>query len=220
MVEVIYFPLCPFSRQARILLYEQKVDFDLIKEDYWKASPEFLRISPGSDLPVLIKPEYNVVGIFPFLEYVIDTYNTPLINKEIKILSEIRRLNAWFNNKFYFEVTKVMVDQKLIRFFQRSGAPSSELIRTAKMKLNLHLSYISRLLEEREYLAYMHLSISDIVAASHISVLDFFDEIMWDSFPLIKEWYSVIKSRPSFRSILMDRIPGFIPPKHYQNLDF
>jgi glutathione S-transferase len=29
-----------------------------------------------------------------------------------------------------------------------------------------------------------------------------------------------VKSRPSFRSLLQDHIPGAPPPKHYANLDF
>jgi len=35
-----------------------------------------------------------------------------------------------------------------------------------------------------------------------------------------KEWYARIKSRPSFRPILADHVPGVPPPAHYADLDF
>ena len=38
--------------------------------------------------------------------------------------------------------------------------------------------------------------------------------------PGLHDWYSKIKSRPAFRSILADLVPGFTPPQHYADLDF
>jgi glutathione S-transferase len=34
------------------------------------------------------------------------------------------------------------------------------------------------------------------------------------------EWYMRIKSRPSFRLLLLDRVPGQPPALHYAELDF
>jgi glutathione S-transferase len=42
----------------------------------------------------------------------------------------------------------------------------------------------------------------------------------WNRSAVVKDWYAKIKSRPAFRSILADQIPGFIQPPHYANLDF
>ena len=36
----------------------------------------------------------------------------------------------------------------------------------------------------------------------------------------LHEWYAKIKSRPAFRSLLADLVPGFPPPQHYADLDF
>ena len=35
-----------------------------------------------------------------------------------------------------------------------------------------------------------------------------------------KAWYVRIKSRPAFRSLLTDSLPGLQPPAHYADLDF
>ena len=42
----------------------------------------------------------------------------------------------------------------------------------------------------------------------------------WEKFPEIKHWYSRIKSRPSFRSILTDKIIGFPPRGNFALLVF
>jgi glutathione S-transferase len=35
-----------------------------------------------------------------------------------------------------------------------------------------------------------------------------------------KDWYARMKSRPCFRGVLADRVPGLTPPAHYADLDF
>ena len=45
-------------------------------------------------------------------------------------------------------------------------------------------------------------------------------EAEWEKHEPAKNWYARIKSRPSFRPILQDYIPGIPPAKHYKNLDF
>ena len=82
------------------------------------------------------------------------------------------------------------------------------------------MKYISFLLSERKWLAGNKISLADITAASHISILDYLGHINWNSYPTVKEWYILIKSRPSFTNILQDFIIGFKPAENYNNLDF
>ena len=64
------------------------------------------------------------------------------------------------------------------------------------------------------------LSQADLIAAGHLSVLDYFGEIAWASWPSLKLWYSTLKSRPCFRPLLTDRFPGVQPATWYADLDF
>ena len=68
---------------------------------------------------------------------------------------------------------------------------------------------------------------ADFSAAAQISVLEYIGEVPWDRtengallFEETKNWYARVKSRPSFRAILTDRIAGVIPAPHYGDLDF
>jgi glutathione S-transferase len=83
-----------------------------------------------------------------------------------------------------------------------------------------HLDYIGALAEERSYLAGDNLSIADLAAAAHISAIDYLGDVPWTEHPVAQSWYERIKSRPSFRALLTDTIPGVAPSAHYAQLDF
>ena len=83
-----------------------------------------------------------------------------------------------------------------------------------------HMTFLDALSGQRAYLAGRSLTIADLSVAAHLSAYDYFGDVPWDLTPDLKDWYSRIKSRPSFRTLLADRIDGTRPPKHYADLDF
>ena len=86
--------------------------------------------------------------------------------------------------------------------------------------MHSHLDYIGWLTERRNWLAGDHLSIADLAAAGHLSGLDYLGDVPWDDHPAAKEWYMRIKSRPSFRPLLTERMPSVTAARHYAELDF
>lgn len=222
MQTLYHHPICPLSRQIRIYLRELEHDFSMIKEDYWLRRKEFLQINPQGNVPVLQVNKENIAcGVYPIVEYFVDSLeNFFFMPKNAMHRAEIRKAMHWFNENFYRQVTKILIDEKIIRLMMRNGSPRSEFLRAAKKNLNSHLSYLTKMLQDRTYLVCDKISCADIAASSHISVVDFFGEINWTRWPEIKNWYSLIKSRPGFKPILLDEIPGFTPPTHYGNVDF
>ena len=83
-----------------------------------------------------------------------------------------------------------------------------------------HLRYISHMVASRNWLAGTRISHADMAAAATLSVLDYLGEISWNDEPALKEWYARIKSRPSFRPLLSDKIVSLAPVSHYIDLDF
>ncbi len=217
-----HFPLSPFSRKIRIILKEKKLDFEPIIENYWERRREFLAMNPASQVPVLVEEgEILLADSGAILEYLEEKYtDIKLIGEDINDRAEVRRIANWFNNKFYYEVTKYIVDEKAMKFFKKLGSPNSRVLQASRKNMHYHLEYIAYLMRTRRWLAGEYFSIADITAASHLSVLDFLNEVPWEKYPEVKEWYSIVKSRPSFRDILNDKIVGFEPPKHYRDLDF
>jgi glutathione S-transferase len=205
------------------LLKEFEFEFGMIKEEYWLRRNEFIQMSPASNLPVIKIPdsELILVGIYPIVEYMNDTHeNFYFMPASPEEKSGVRKYLSWFNDKFYREVTKILIDEKMIRLLMRKGAPRTNFLKAAKDNLNHHMKFLSSCLENNTYLVSEKLSCADIAAAAHISVVDYFGEITWDMWPKVKHWYSIIKSRPAFRPLLLDHMPGFTPPKAYADLDF
>ncbi len=222
-MRVLYhFPLCPFSRQLRIILKEKDLSFELKMEHYWERRREFARLNPAMEVPVLVETEgVTLAEPGAICEYLEEVYHErPFIYGTPAERAEIRRLAGWFGHKFYQEVTRYVTYERIIRYYTRTGGVNSEALRVAKMNLYTHLDYIGFLVKQHKWLMGENLSLADIVAASQLSVLDYFGDVPWEHNPLVKEWYAVIKSRPSFRPLLADRISGYTPASHYTNLDF
>jgi glutathione S-transferase len=62
--------------------------------------------------------------------------------------------------------------------------------------------------------------LADITAAAHLSCLDYLGDVPWEGHEGARDWYARVKSRPSFRPLLADRVPGISPVAHYDDLDF
>jgi glutathione S-transferase len=215
--------LSPSSRKIRLVLQEKNLDFTMQVEKTWERRPEFLALNPAGEVPVLIEPDGAVLAdAGAIAEFLDETYREKLLlGLNPADRAEVRRLVAWFDGKMNREVTEPLVGEKFMKRFLGFGEPDSSVIRAAKANLRYHLDYIAYLTERyRGWLAGDYFSLADITAAAHLSALDYLGDIAWDEYETAKEWYARVKSRPSFRSILADRIPGAPPPKHYADLDF
>jgi glutathione S-transferase len=217
-----HLPLSPASRKIRIMLQEKTLDFTLKVEKTWERRPEFLALNPAGDVPVLIEPDGTVLAESTAIaEYVDEVYRERLligINPVDR--AEVRRLVAWFDVKMNHEVTENLVGEKLMKRLLSVGQPNSAAIRAGKANIGYHLDYIGYLIERRRWLGGDHFSLADIAAAAHLSAIDYLGDVPWEQHEPAKEWYARVKSRPSFRPILADHIPGVAPPAHYADLDF
>ncbi len=214
--------LSPYSRKVRIALKEKGLDFDLEVEKVWERREEFLLLNPAGQVPLLIEHDGHVLAdSTPICEYIDEVYpNRPLIGFDPGGRAETRRLVNWFDLKFGREVSDQLVHEKLMKRFMGMGEPDSYAIRTAHHNMHYHLDYIGYLTERRTWLSGDDFGLADITAAAHISCLDYFGDVPWEDYPATKDWYARVKSRPSFRPLLGDHIPGLPPPRHYADLDF
>lgn len=218
-----HYPLCPFSRKVRLCLGEKKLDHELRLEKVWEKREDFILLNPSGKVPVLQEPDGLIVAESSVIvEYLEDVYpQTPcLLGYDRPARNEIRRLECWFDDKFYHEVTKLLVYQKALKRFFEPGGPDSPSLRLGFLNLHTHLSYLEYLIEQRNWLAGDQISVADLAAAAHISCMDYLGDVPWHKYPEAKIWYARLKSRPSFRSLLTDVIQGIKPSPHYTNLDF
>jgi glutathione S-transferase len=214
--------LSPFCRTVRLALAEKNVEFQMRAENIWDRRDEFLALNPAGEVPVLVEKDGTAISTASVIcEYLDEAYSDPpLIGTNPVARAETRRLIQWFDIKFNNEVTQNLLGEKMMKRFLGLGEPDSSAIRAGYRNIQYHLDYIAYLVDRRNWLAGDELSYADITAAAHLSSLDYIGDVEWDKHEVVKTWYSRIKSRPSFRTLLSDRIPGAPPPNSYADLDF
>jgi len=230
MALLYHHPLCPHSRFVRLLLAEYGVGAELIEEQTFERREGFLILNPAGETPVFIEDNgFAVAGASIIAEYFDDAYGHVLGDHRLmpddpRQRVEVRRLLDWFHRKFFAEVTDWLVTEKIYKRFMPAaaggGAPDMDRVRAARSNIRYHLRYIGYLTGRRNWLAGDRLSYADLAAAAHLSSVDFLGDVPWDEDETAKLWYARVKSRPAFRALLADRLPGLIPAQEYADLDF
>lgn len=217
-----HLPLSPYCRKVRLALSEKRLPFELRVEKVWERRPDYLELNAAATVPTLLEdsglavPDSGVI-----CEYLEEAYpDNPLLGRTLGERVEVRRLVAWFDGKFAIDVTRNLNDEKYLKRLAGWGQPDATALRVGYANLREHLHYVGWLAETRKFLAGAAISLADLAAAAHLSVLDYQGDVDWSISPPVHEWYARIKSRPSFRALLADRVPGMSPPAHYADLDF
>lgn len=216
------FSLSPWCRKVRLALAEKGLGVDLVETRPWERPRDLVRLNPAGETPVLVEADGRVVVDSTVIcEYLEEAYpEHPLLPRRLDERAEARRLVAWFDGRFRAEVTETLLDEKVMSRMRRDGVPDSAYIRIGAANLRAHLEYVAQLADRRNWLAGESLTLADFAAAGHLSCLDYIGAVEWGAFPAARNWYARIKSRPAFRSLLSDHVPGIPAAAHYADVDF
>jgi glutathione S-transferase len=223
MWQLYQFPLCPFSRKVRLMLGEKGVAHELVRESPWLNRDEFMDMNPAGQTPVLVEDQKGTVLIDSgaICEYFEETIEkSPMIPGTAINRAEVRRLVAWLDDLFYREVVAPMMDERMRKRLVSRDPPDTKVLREAMKVANNYLDYFDYLLDHRRWLAGPVLSLADLAAAAHLSVADYLGGLDWRGHKQTTDWYAVMKSRPSFRPLLAERMEVIAPPPHYDKVDF
>ncbi len=222
MTTLYHLPLSPYCRKVRLVLGEKELPFELKVEQVWERREEFEALNHAGTVPVLVEDDGLVVADSNAIcEYLDEAYpERRLVGQTHQERAEVRRLVAWFDQKFGLQVTASLYGEKQLKRLLGQGPADAAVLRAGYANLKLHMQYLGWLVETRKWLAGPNLSLADFAAAAHLSTLDFMNEVDWAKYEAVKEWYALIKSRPAFRPLLGDKVSGLLPPRHYQDLDF
>ena len=222
MAVLYHYPLSASSRFIRLQCGEYKIDAQLKTQVPWVRDEDFLALNPSGDLPIFQDEQYGVICgsrvICEWLEEIMES--SFLLPKPASARAEVRRLIDWFEYKFMLEVSRPLMRERIIKRFETGKAASSSVMRAALTNAQIHLGYIDWLASACPWLAGDEMSLADLVAAAHLSVLDYFGDIDWSRHHEAKLWYMKLKSRPAFRPLLSDILVGMPPAPHYSHLDF
>ncbi|MEO1550145.1 MAG: glutathione S-transferase family protein [Pseudomonadota bacterium] len=221
MRKLYHHPLSPYCRKVRLVLAEKKLEVELVEQKPGEADLDFLRLNPSGQVPVLRLGDQVLAESQAIVEYIDETHPAPpLLPSEAVARAEVRRLCAWFDDKFHRDVTANLLYERVNKRVSKQGYPDSEKIKAGAKAIKYHIDYVGWLMEDRRWLAGSAISLADFAAAAQFSSLDYIGDVDWARNGPMRDWYQKIKSRPAFRSILADLVTGFTPPAHYADLDF
>ncbi len=225
MPSLVHHPLDPSSRLVRLMCAEYGVPLDLEEIKPWLREPDLLEVNPAATLPILFTElEQPGVGVLAAVHMVEDLY-TPeavsgLIPPDAGARAEMWRLVEWIIVKLNDEVTRYLIEEKIAKRDQRGATPDPAVLRAAKANLAEHMLYFNWLLATRAWLAGDTMTLADFALAAHFSSLDYMGDIDWSKAVETRDWYSRLKSRPAFRTLLNDRVVAMPPSPGYADLDF
>jgi glutathione S-transferase len=230
MFTLLHHPFCPHSRFIRLAFGEHGLDLRLVEERVWERREAFLALNPAGATPVLTTAGFPPIpGAGVIAEYLDEAHGAALGERRLLPSAmaeriEVRRLMAWFNEKFFEEASGPLVTERIYKRFMSEdnggGAPEMDVIRAAKANVRYHLAYIGWLARTRNFLAGDRLTYADLVAAAHLSAIDYLGDVPWSEDDAAKAWYARIKSRPSFRPLLGEWLAGVPASRTYVDLDF
>jgi glutathione S-transferase len=214
MRRLIHLILSPSCRLARLAVGEKRVACDpVIAEDARNPMPIFIDMD-GT----------RAEGLWAIIDHLENNYpDNPLAPEDADARREALRWLDWAMGPFHEQVTQRIIYEKAGQRFTGAPArrtPDMNVIRQGRDELKLALSAVGRAAESNGNLACRQCTLGDLAVAAHFSALDYFGEVPWSEYPAAAEWYVRMKSRPGFRSLLADRLPGQSPVMHYADLDF
>jgi glutathione S-transferase len=216
--------LDPLSRAVRLALGEKRAVFHVREAHAFEEDATLLALSQDGTTPILVDDSWGhgatiseALSIFEYLEDLLPTPpllpGGPLERAAVRTLT-IRAMRA------LGPIVERIVTEKARKLLTRGGAPDPAILRQATAEANQALDQIGRAAEREGWIGGKKLSMADMVAAAHFSVLDFLNAVNWASAPAGKDWYARLKQRPAFRPLLLDGLAGLSAPPHYADLDF
>lgn len=225
MPRLLQHRLDPASRLVRLMLAEYGIAIDLEDIKPWRRDPHFLELNPAATAPVLTdEGQPSAVGGLACIHIVEDRYSPAavagLFPAQPADRAEMWRLIDWVLVKFNDEVTRYVIEEKIVKRDLPGATPDPGVLRVAKANLAEHLLYFNWLFATRQWVGGEVMTLADFALAAHLSALDYLGDVNWDAAVEVRQWYARIKSRPAFRTLLNDRVGGMPPHAGYADLDF
>src|SRR5271169_5823979 len=191
MITLYHHPFCPHSRFVRLILGEMGIEPTLVEERAWDRRREFLMIAPEGATPVMVEDHApSLSGAAVIAEYLDETRGLGLGERRLMPDDPLDRAE-----------TRRLTHWFNVKFFNEA---SQWLVRE---KIN------KRFMSSAQGGGGPDM---DAVRAARANLR----YAQWDENETAKTWYARMKSRPAFRPLLAERLPGMTPSVAYADLDF
>ena len=217
MLRLHHFQLSPLCRKVRLVLNEKRLPYECVVVRPWDAG-----IALKDLTKLVLTDSYALTDARAIAEYLEETSaGAPLLAVNHRDRAEARRWVNWADDHMWSSVTSQVLQERVLKRFDPRGdrQPDLTVLKAAQQELRACMQVLERQLDRQASLV-GGLGLADLSAAAHLSCLDYFGDVPWSDYVATHDWYARIKSRPSFRVLLSDTLPGVPHASHYQDLDF
>ena len=158
MPRLLQHRLDPASRLARLMFAEYGISPELEDIKPWVRDPQLLELNPAATVPILIdEGEPPAVGVLATIHTIEDRYSPSavagLFPSHGRARAEMWRLCEWVLLKLNDEVTRYVIEEKIVKRDRPGATPDPSVLRVAKANLAEHLLYFNWLFATRQWLA-------------------------------------------------------------------
>ncbi len=192
----------PYTRKARIVLAEKKIEFDFVIDSPWSADSAVPATNPLGKIPVLVlddeTPLFDSRVIVEYIDNV--SPNNKLLPAPNRERTEVKRWEALADGICDAAVT-ILVESR-----RPQGKQDAQWIARQQEKITRSLAFMAAELGEQPYCMGTHFSMADIAVGVALGYLSFrLPAIAWqESHPNLDKLYAKLLQRPSFA----DTLPG------------
>ena len=198
MIKLYEFPLSPFSRKVKMVLYEKSVPFESVFVDLFKGETKteaYLKLNPFGRVPVLVDGETILFESTVINEYLEEKFsNPPLLPKDPVRRAKARMMDEAFDNYFMGPLGTIFMEQ----FMKPAGQANEAVIKENMVKLDGVLRVLEKELDGKDYLAW-DFSLGDIGFAVQLPRAESMFGLKLDGYPLVQAWLKRVASRPAYQ---------------------
>lgn len=214
----------PQARLVRLVLAEKGLEVTLMPSPPWTPHVDVSGLGVGASGVAFThranEARYVAIGAQAICEYLEEAgEGVNLLPRLQEDRAETRRIWRLADDNLR-EACDSLLAERIAIARSRTHAPDSALLRKGAHALRARLTLFNHLAGLRPFMAGRTLTLADLALAAHLSCFDYFNDVPWNLAPDLRDWYARMKSRPSFRSLLTDKIDGTRPAVHYADLDF
>jgi glutathione S-transferase len=176
------------------------VDMDLMKGDH--KTPEFIKLNPRHCVPTLKDNRFVLTESRAIANYLVDKYSSAdLAARYPGIWGHLSaHEKALVDEMLHYDIGtlyKRIGEWVYPQLFRNETGDDEKLAMVRKS-----LEYLNdKIQEHKGGLCSGHLSLADLSVACSLSMLDFFDDIDWATYPFLDKWRTDIHALPQWKKV-------------------
>jgi len=212
MIRLHWHPFSIVPRRVRILLREKGIPHEEVEVDVYRRAnraPEFQRLNPFGQIPVLEDDGLVICESVAILEYLEEKFPEPrFLSADLRTRAITRQFMLWSGDYFFGPWEAWMAPVV---------APENPLDPVAREKahddVQGHVDVLEQRLTGRDWLVDGY-SLADICYAPLVTVFDRVDlGHLIDARPAVSAWVERLRARPAVRDTAPPHVPVSLPPR-------